>query len=100
MEANYVVRFYPPNSSIEDSVQLMLEDGFEELPEYIINREWGLIVSTFLLGMVAMNLTGKGFIVWYVKYWAQTWPLNTLILVEQVHNSLKFTQNRKKFHFS
>lgn len=80
MEANFVFVVYQPNSTVQELVEIHLEEGFVD----ITDGQRGSLLFAILLGFVALNLAGKGYIIWYVKCMAPKRPLNTLILTDQV----------------
>ena len=93
MEASYVLRIFQQNGSTPELMDLKVEEGFIEQPDYIISSHWGWLLFIVLLVCVALNLTGKGYILWFVNHMAQKRPLNTLITIDQVNRNHNLLEN-------
>ena len=79
METNFELVVYQPNSTVQELVVIHLK-GFVDNTD----GQRGSLLFAILLGFVALNLAGKGYIIWFVKWMAPKRPLNTMILTDQV----------------
>ena len=93
MEVSYVLRILQQNGSTPELMDLKVEEGFIEQPDYIISSHWGWLLFILLLACVALNLAGKGYILWFVNHMAQKRPLNTLITIDQVNRNHNLPEN-------
>ena len=69
-----------------EDCQIAVLEGFQDqsLSIFNLSNQWIALVLAFLIGCcVAMNMTGKIFIMWHVMFQSLKRPLNALILIDQ-----------------